>query len=154
MRERRVRLPAYLRPMNLVLVCSGGVIGVLAREALVASVPDVGDIPTAILLANVLGALLLGVLLESLVVVGEESRTQVSLRLLLGTGLLGGFTTYSALAQTFALLWMDGVAWLALLYGLGTVLLGGCATWAGVALGAALRRRRGASAGQVVVGDD
>ena len=54
------------------------------------------------LLINTLGAFLLGFLLAYLAARGPETARLRSLRLSLGTGLLGGFTTYS----TFAL---DGV---------------------------------------------
>ena len=132
--------PAYLRPPNLALVFAGGTAGVLAREALVIVLPDIEGLPIAVLVANVAGALLLGVLLTALAA-GEETSARRTLRLLFGTGLLGGFTTYSALAQAVALLTIDGSAGLAIAYGLGTVVLGGLATWLGIALGAVLGRR-------------
>lgn len=100
-------------------------------------VPNAGVIPTAVLLANVAGALLLGLLLESMGPRGEPSSRRESLRLLLGTGVLGGFTTYSALAMAVLVLWSDGEVWIAAAYGLGTLLLGGIATWCGVWLGEA-----------------
>lgn len=135
--------PAYLRPANLALVFTGGTAGVLAREALMLVLPDIGGLPIAVLIANVAGALLLGLLLTALAA-GEETAARRTLRLLFGTGLLGGFTTYSALAQAVALLTIDGSAGLAIAYGLGTVLLGGLATWFGVAFGAVLGRRASA----------
>ena len=63
------------------------------------------------------------------------------LSLLLGTGLLGGFTTYSALAvDTVQLLRTDQTG-LAAAYALGTLLLGALATWLGIVIGRARRTR-------------
>lgn len=137
--------PTYLRPGNVGLVFLGGMCGVFARELLMLAVPDAGGIPAAVLIANVLGALLLGFLLESLGALGSsgpDTGRRQSLRLLLGTGVLGGFTTYSALAQTVLVLWSDGAAWFAAAYGLGTLLCGGLATWCGILLAGGLTRAR------------
>ncbi len=90
---------------------------------------------------NLLGALLLGLLLEALVRSGPDAGGRRVIRLLLGTGLLGGFTTYSALATDSAVLLQGGNVSMALVYALGTVVLGGGATWLGIVLGAALHRR-------------
>lgn len=123
---------------------AGGALGTLARELLILAVPPLGRLPLAILLANVVGAFLLGLLLE-LLSRGEDRGRRRAARLLLGTGVLGGFTTYSALAGAVSLMLVDGLAILALAYGLGSVLLGVLAAWAGVALGA--RGLRGEEAG-------
>lgn len=132
----------YLRWGHIGLVFLGGTLGVLAREGLMFAVPHVGVFPAAVLLANVIGSLLLGLLLESM---GSSAYTNArlqSLRLLLGAGLLGGFTTYSALAQAVCVLWSGGAAWAAVGYGMGTLLLGGIAGWGGVLLGGAIAARR------------
>ncbi len=136
----------HLRPVSLALVFAGGVLGVLARELLMIAVPDAMQLPLAVLIANLLGALLLGILLEAVARRGPESSGRRSLRLLLGTGVLGGFTTYSALAQAVLLLWSGGEVWLALGYGVGTLVLGAAATWAGVLVGGVLVRMPGESA--------
>lgn len=131
----------------------GGCFGAGVREALTAIVPAAGPIPTPILIANLSGAFLLGLLLEALI--RSTSRGAARARLLLGTGVLGGFTTYSALALAVAELVIEGQQWIALAYGAGTVIVGALATWAGIAAGAALRsgtsRRggRGAEGGDV-----
>ncbi|SDQ13778.1 CrcB family protein [Quadrisphaera sp. DSM 44207] len=82
-------------PRDLLLVAADGAVGVLARWAGTALVPPSREgWPTGTLLVNLVGALALGALLGSLPAAPRGGR----LRLLLGTGLLGGFTTYSALA--------------------------------------------------------
>jgi CrcB protein len=67
----------------------------------------------------------------------------VQLRLLIGTGFCGGFTTYSALAGDTVVLAVNGAVGASILYAVGTVLVGALATWAGIAVGVGLRGGRG-----------
>lgn len=134
---------AYTKPGLIALVFLGGVAGVLARELLMLLIPSVAGIPLAVFIANMLGAFLLGFLLERLVVDGEEPRSTQRLRLLLGTGFLGGFTTYSAVAQSVVLMLSGGEVWLALGYPLATIVLGVCLSWLGVMSGVARSARAG-----------
>ena len=92
-------------------------------------------------LINLGGAFLLGLLLESLLRAGAENPRRRTLRLLLGTGFLGGFSTYSALATDTALFLSQGRWSLGLLYPLSTVLLGGLASFLGIATAARIRQR-------------
>ena len=62
-------------------------------------------------------------------------------RLFGGTGILGGFTTYSALATDTVRLWQTGSPAESAGYAVGTVLLGAIASVAGIAGGALFRRR-------------
>lgn len=137
--------PIHLRFRYLSLVFLGGVLGTAAREALSLAVPGVDGIPVAILAVNLAGAFLLGLLLESLARRGADHGARRLVRLLLGTGVMGGFTTYSALAADTALLLGDGRAGAGILYGLGTVLLGAAATWLGIWAGMRAHERRGAA---------
>lgn len=114
----------------------GGAAGTAAREALVLALPAAGGIPTTILAINVAGAFLLGALLTA--VAGGSPR----LTLILGTGALGGFTTYSALATDVALLVGNPSPWLGIGYGVLTLALGAVATWLGIAAASGIRRRR------------
>ena len=132
--------PVHLRPSTLAVVFAGGAVGTAAREALSLAFPPVDGVPYAILVINVVGAFLLGVLLEALVRRGPDHGRRRTLRLLLGTGVLGGFTTYSALAADTAALLGSGAAPAGILYALGTVLIGAVATWAGIAVAAAAHR--------------
>lgn len=125
---------ARLRPAHLVVVFLGGTLGTAAREGLGLAIPASAGVPWAVLVANLAGAFLLGVLLEALVRRGAGRGIRRTLRLLLGTGFLGGFTTYSALATDTALLVGTGQGWLAAAYGLGTVLVGALVTVAGILL--------------------
>ena len=143
-RAERAARAEWARPGSIALTFLGGALGVGAREALTAALPTEDPIPLAILVANLLGAFLLGVLLEALA--RRTGSRAARARLFLGTGLLGGFTTYSALALGVTQLVAEGRPWLALGYGGGTVLVGAVATWAGIVVGAAIRGQdRGAA---------
>jgi CrcB protein len=133
--------PIHLRPGALLLVFVGGTLGTAAREALSLAIPPLNGIPYAIFGINIVGALLLGVLLESLVRRGPDHGGRQRLRLLLGTGVMGGFTTYSALALDSARLIGSGTVGAGAAYAVGTVLVGAAATWTGIALAAAAHRR-------------
>jgi fluoride exporter len=78
------------------VIAVGGGIGSVLRYLLAQALPRGADaFPTATLLANLLGALFLGALV---VAVTEVWRPHRLIRPALGTGLLGGFTTFSTFA--------------------------------------------------------
>ena len=101
--------------------------------------PRVAGIPIATLGINVVGAFLLGVLLEFLADHSPDIGWSRRMRLGLGTGGLGGFTTYSAFATETVVL-AAAHPGRALGYALGTVIIGGAASIAGIWL--ARRHRR------------
>ncbi|MFW6775026.1 CrcB family protein [Nocardioides sp. CPCC 205120] len=131
---------------DVLVVLVGGATGTAARAAatLLAPTPH-GGVPWAVGVVNVTGALLLGLLLGSLAGRPETGRRRRT-RLLLGTGVLGGFTTYSALAVDTVLL-LDDRALAAAAYAAGSLLLGLVAAGLGLLVGARLGRadRRGAA---------
>lgn len=133
--------PVHLRPSALLTVFAGGTLGTAAREALSLAFPPVDGIPVVIAVINVTGAFVLGVLLDSLIRGGPDHGRRRTLRLLLGTGVLGGFTTYSALTTGTAHLVGDGASGAGVGYALGTVLVGAAASWVGIAVAAAVHRR-------------
>lgn len=112
---------------RILLVAAGGTVGTAARLALGLVVPDAGGFPFAVLIANVIGALLIGVLAARL-------PASADLRLMLGTGVLGGFTTYSAFMTGTVSLWTDAPV-LAVAYALGSLVLGLGAAALGLRLG-------------------
>lgn len=124
--------PVHLRLSSLAFVFVGGTVGVAAREGLTLAVPVVGGFPWVIFAINLAGAFLLGFLLDALVRRGPDHGRRRTLRLLLGTGFMGGFTTYSALATDTASLLSAGAVGTGIGYSVGTVILGGIATWAGI----------------------
>ncbi|WP_240482409.1 FluC/FEX family fluoride channel [Microbacterium sediminis] len=89
--------PRPVRWGLLPLVVAGGAIGVAARYGATAGNDDPLLGLPMIMLVNVLGSGLLGLVVGW---AGDRPRT----RAFLGTGVLGGFTSYSALAPAMALL--------------------------------------------------
>jgi len=126
------------RPTHLLVltVAVGGALGTTGRYAVSLLVGTGHLVPWATLVVNVCGAFLLGLLLERLARAGAETPRRRLVRLALGTGLLGGFTTYSALALEVQDLLSAHQIGTAVLYGVGTVCAGLLACAAGVALGA------------------
>lgn len=125
------------RGAALALVALGGASGSALREAVALALALPGAPLVATLAVNVVGAFLLGLLLEALAGAGArgfEGRLGAA-RLLLGTGFCGGFTTYSAVAVQGAELLRGGDTVTAVAYAVITLLLGALATLAGVALG-------------------
>ena len=122
---------------SLLAVFVGGLVGTLLRLLLDLAVPHGdSDLPVSTLIVNVVGAFALGLLTARL-----WPRASGPLKALLGPGLLGSFTTFSAFAVSLVALadaeeWPLAAAYLAL-----TIVLGLAAAWAGVRLGS-----RGASA--------
>lgn len=106
-------------------VALGGAIGSVLRYLTVSAFTA----PLATFLVNVVGSLAMGILY-----VGLANRAQFSP--LLMTGVLGGFTTFSAFSLDALKLWQSGQTITALAYTIGTVTLSLIA----VALGAALAR--------------
>lgn len=121
--------PARTAMRRAALAAAGGTVGTAARLGLGMLIADA---PVAVLVANLVGALLLGIL---------TARIPASeLRILLGTGMLGGFTTYSAFALDSVELWAAAPA-LAVGY-IAVSLAGGLlAAWLGLRIGGSLGRR-------------
>ncbi len=131
------------RDLRLVgLVAAGGAFGSLARYALAATTPQPAGWPLGTLLVNVTGAFALGALLEVLGRRGPETPRTQQLRLALGTGVLGGYTTFSALALEIERLLAAGRTGLALVYALSTMVGGLAAAGAGVAVASRGKPRR------------
>lgn len=87
---------------RVALVACGGAVGALVRSALDGTGPPSSAFPWVTLLVNVSGAGLLALLL---VLLEERAPANRALRPLLGTGVLGGYTTFSTFAvETVALL--------------------------------------------------
>ncbi|SEP61491.1 fluoride efflux transporter FluC [Microlunatus flavus] len=137
--RRDAARPAYRQPLLLLLVLLGGATGTLARWATGLAVPHLGRVPLGTLAVNVIGAFVLGALLAHLAGRGPDEGRRRALRVTLGTGFCGGFTTYSALANDTAGLLRQGLAGHALAYVGATLVLG----YAASVLGVAAARRTG-----------
>ena len=117
--------------VNIGLVAAGGGAGTGLRYLITMVVPAWAGVPVATFGINVVGAFLLSVLLELLAKHGLDIGWSRRVRLGVGTGALGGFTTYSALAVETATLAATHPG-RAIAYGLGTVIVGGMASVAGI----------------------
>lgn len=129
-------------PLLVAVVAVGGVLGTTSRYAATHLIPTTHDLPWATLVVNLVGAFLLGLLLETLAGTDAETPRGQLARLGLGTGLLGGFTTYSALALDVIELLADGQFGHALGYGAGSVSAGLLACLAGIVLANRLGSQR------------
>ncbi|KQQ06380.1 CrcB [Rathayibacter sp. Leaf185] len=133
----------HLRPGAILVVAAGGVVGTAGRYGVALLLPPLGDLPVATIAVNLSGAFLLGLLLESLARRGPDDGGWRMVRLLLGTGVLGGFTTYSTFSLDTVGLLEDGRFAESALYAAVTLVIGTAAAVLGIAVAA--RRRRAAA---------
>ncbi|NII39400.1 CrcB protein [Curtobacterium flaccumfaciens] len=133
--------PPHARWSLIALVALGGAVGTAVRALLAQALPAVDGISWTILVINVVGAFCLGLLLEAFARRGPDQGHRRSLRLFLGTGVLGGFTTYSTLADDTARLLDDGRWAAGSGYALLSVVLGLAAVVAGLAVAGASAKR-------------
>jgi CrcB protein len=119
----------------LLVVALGGGLGALARYGIGLLLPTTpGHFPYGTFLINVLGCALIGMLM---VLITEVYSSNPLLRPFFGTGILGGFTTFSTYTNEFRGLLRPGTVPLAFAYLAGTLL---CALLA-VSLATWLTRR-------------
>ncbi len=119
---------------KVLLVAAGGAAGAVARYGLgVQAMRLWGSAwPYGTLAANVIGGMLMGVLVGWLAFRGGAD--QERLRLLLGVGVLGGFTTFSAFSLETALMIERRSYGQAAAYTTGSVVLSIAALFAGLYL--------------------
>lgn len=121
--------------VTLGLVGLGGAIGTLLRYLLSEAIPTPDGLPLGILIINVVGAFLLGAFIGFLAARDIHNEHERRLRLLIATGLMGGFTTYSAFADDSALLLDHQRITAAVIYIAATLIFGGIASWLGIVTG-------------------
>ena len=116
---------------HLLLVAAGGAIGASLRHLSGLAFLRLlrPAFPWATLFVNVVGSLAMGLLIGWLV---KRTGTSAEIRLFLATGLLGGFTTFSAFSLDVANLWERGALGLAFGYILSSVLFSVAAVFAGL----------------------
>ena len=110
--------------MSWLLVFVGGGLGAASRHGVnLAAARFLGvGFPWGTIIVNVGGSLAMGLIVAWLAFRGGGGWTQHT-RLLLTTGFLGGFTTFSAFSLDVALLWERGAHGLATAYVAGSVVL-------------------------------
>ena len=129
--DNQTRTPLHLRPLPVVLVFVGGAAGTFARYG-VESLGTPWGLPLPTLGVNLVGAFLLGLLLEGLLRRGPDLGWRQRLRLLLGPGFMGGFTTYSTFAVETVLLTQHGRYVSGFAYAIVSLIFGVAAAAAGV----------------------
>ena len=117
--------------MHYAIVFLGGGIGAALRHGVNLAAARFGlAFPVGTLAVNVAGSFLMGVLVAYFALRGGIDQ---HVRLLLTTGLLGGFTTFSAFSLDAALMWEKGAIDQLALYAGGSVLLAVAGLFAGMA---------------------
>jgi len=119
--------------LAIFLVFLGGGIGAAIRHGVnVASAEWFGTgFPWGTMIVNVVGSFIIGALAAYFAFRGDAMWTQ-PLRLFLATGILGGFTTFSAFSLDFALMFERGEIGQGVAYVLASVALSLAAIFAGL----------------------
>ncbi|UFS75875.1 fluoride efflux transporter CrcB [Tardiphaga sp. 215_C5_N2_1] len=119
--------------MNYVLVFVGGGLGATLRHVInMTCARCMGTaFPWGTFIINITGSAVMGLIAGYLAYKGEASQPW---RLFLMTGILGGYTTFSAFSLDTAVLYERGELGLALAYVLGSVVLSIAGLFAGLAL--------------------
>ena len=108
--------------MRLLWICLGGAVGTGARYLVATSLARLlgSGFPWGTLTVNVVGSLLLGAIMQ----LGLNTQLlSPDLRLILATGVMGGFTTYSTFNYETLQYLREGALWLTALNVAGTLLL-------------------------------
>jgi CrcB protein len=111
---------------HLGLIALGGAVGTSVRLGLTLTLGDALG-PALVPAINVVGAFALGLVIGSLARRPAGRRAKAA-QMFLGTGVLGGFTTYSAMA-------LEASEPSLLAWGIGSVVFGTVAAWAGLRVG-------------------
>lgn len=117
--------------MPWLMIAMGGALGSMLRYAAVTSITPwvVSRFPLGTFLVNLVGSFLIGLAYVLLV---ERAALPSEWRLFFITGILGGFTTFSAFSLEMLQLWQQGHILQAVLYAVGSVVLGLLCVFLGV----------------------
>ena len=138
-----VRGDRWQLPKFALLVAVGAICGTYLRAALSGAFPhDVDAWPWVTFFINMVGSFVLGMLLESLVLTGSDTGWRKAVRLGCGTGMLGGFTTYSTFVLEIEKMAGAGALALAFAYAAMSLVLGIAAAMLGMAVAGVLFGRR------------
>ena len=117
------------------IVFAGGGLGAVIRHFVNQLVTRLAglDFPLGVMLINISGSFIMGLAAAFFAFKADASWSQ-PVRLFITTGILGGYTTFSAFSLDVALLWERGEPLQALLYVLGSVVLSVMGLFAGLTL--------------------
>ncbi|KUO57199.1 MAG: hypothetical protein APF80_04235 [Alphaproteobacteria bacterium BRH_c36] len=120
---------------HLLLACAGGAVGAGARFLVGAGfarlIGITAGFPWPTLLVNIVGSFLMGAFIE---VLALKYSASPELRVFVATGILGGFTTFSAFSLDFVTLMARKEEMLAAIYVISSVTLSLAAIYAGMAI--------------------
>lgn len=116
---------------GVLLVGAGGSLGTAARYLAGELFPGV-DPAVTLFAVNLLGSFLLGALSADLTSSRFSERSQARWHLFLRVGLLGGFTSYSALVVVSVHFLKQGTTLTMFVYGIGMLLLGCVSSFIGL----------------------
>lgn len=135
--------PPHFTPTFLLLVFMGGTSGAAARYWVSLQLPAASNgWPFATMFVNLLGAFLLGLLLEGLVRLGTDAGARRLVRLTIGTGFMGAFTTFSTFASEIDLLLQHRHIATGLWYGATSIIGGVILCVLGIQIAAVHHRKR------------
>lgn len=119
--------------MQWLAIALGGALGSVARFAAVGYLTPLLNFkfPIGTFVVNILGSFLIGI---AYVLFVEKTTLAVEWRLFFITGVLGGFTTFSAFSLEMLQLWQEGHAFNAIVYASSSVILGLLFAYAGMLL--------------------
>jgi CrcB protein len=115
------------------MVMLGAAAGGLARYVIGSAITGRfgGNFPLGTFLVNVSGSFMIGVIMTLLT---ERWVVHPNWRLLLVTGVLGGYTTFSSMEYETLQAVRRGIPWTGLFYALGSLIIGYFAAWLGMVL--------------------
>jgi len=114
--------------MEVGIVALGGALGAILRYLVTSWVQHRADFfPWGMVVVNLVGSFLIGIVLEMTL----RGFLSSQVRLLLGVGILGGFTTFSSLSWEMLTLLEEGDILPAFLYGFGSLVIGVFCAWLG-----------------------
>ncbi|OIH93353.1 fluoride efflux transporter CrcB [Curtobacterium sp. MCBA15_001] len=121
-----------MNPLELLLVAVGGGVGAALRFVLDGAVKTRGSgFPLGTMVINVSGSLVLGLLTG----LGQAGTLPLGFVAVLGTGMMGGYTTFSTASVETVRLLQAGKTGRAVLNGLGMLVVSVGAAWLGLLLG-------------------
>lgn len=109
--------------MQWLLIAIGGALGSIARYAAVVYLTPLMNyrFPFGTFIVNISGSFLIGL---AYVVIVEKALVASEWRLFVVTGVLGGYTTFSAFSLEMLQMWQEGHVAISLIYALSSVALG------------------------------